>query len=474
MELTFNAYPTITRFMQSRARRRYLQGPFGSGKSSACCVEIVRLAAEHPRHSDGFRHTRFIIVRNTTPQLRDTTMKTWFQWFPNGSIGEWRATEKTFYIKMGDIRSEVSFRALDNPDDVSNLLSLEVTGAWLNECREIEKEIVEGLDGRLGRWKPIPGAWFGMFGDTNPPVFDSYWYYIAENLDPNTLEPLAEPAWDTFFQPSGLAEDAENLDHLPGGRAYYSDMVKGKDENWINMYVHGRYGRGLSGTVVQPLFSRDRHVRDALISIPTAPIIIAFDFGRTPAAVFKQQDATGKVVALDEIVTIESDRMGLERMLRERVIPRLNQRWHGYPICVTGDPTGGYATQVSEKTCIDMMCDYKIPRRAIRLAYTNDPKTRREATEHFLAMHGGAVYDSRCRYLIRGLEGGYHYPKLRTKAETSPNPAKNIYSHICEADEYANMHYRFGISSPAQMDRRKRMMASLLQSTNPGYHTDRS
>ena len=460
--------------MQSNARRRYLQGPFGSGKSSACCIEIVRRAASHPHWTDGLRHTRWIVTRNTTPQLRDTTMKTWFQWFPNGSIGEYRATEKVYYIKTGDIRAEVAFRALDNPDDVQNLLSLEVTGGWLNECREIEREIVDGLDGRLGRWFPIPSAWKGMWGDTNPPIFDSLWYFYAEGMDPDTLEPLEDPAWVPFFQPSGLAEDAENLEHLPGGRAYYTEMMKGKDQNWINMYVHGRYGRGLAGTVVQPLFGRQLHTADALRAIPTAPIILGFDFGRTPACTFEQQDAFGKVVTLDEVVTLEKDRMGLERMLKERVIPLINRRFHGYPLFITGDPTGGYGSQVSDKTCIDVFTDYGFPRRSVRLASTNDPKTRREATEHFLAVHPVAVYDNRCRVLIRGLEGGYHYPKLRTKQETALGPAKNIYSHVCEADEYAKMHFRHGVASPAKLESRKKWLDQIRARQRPSYNSERN
>ena len=47
---------------------------------------------------------------------------------------------------------EFLFRALDKPDDIKKLLSLEVTGGWLNEAREIPKAIMDILIGRLGRY----------------------------------------------------------------------------------------------------------------------------------------------------------------------------------------------------------------------------------------------------------------------------------------------------------------------------------
>ena len=48
---------------------------------------------------------------------------------------------------------EFLFRALDKPDDIKKLLSLEVTGGWLNEAREIPKAIMDMLIGRLGLYR---------------------------------------------------------------------------------------------------------------------------------------------------------------------------------------------------------------------------------------------------------------------------------------------------------------------------------
>ena len=80
--------PISKAFMLSDAFVRGIRGPFGSGKSTACVFEIMRRAREQPAGFDGVRRSRWAILRNTYPELRTTTIKTWHQWFPE-SLGDW-------------------------------------------------------------------------------------------------------------------------------------------------------------------------------------------------------------------------------------------------------------------------------------------------------------------------------------------------------------------------------------------------
>ena len=41
---------------------------------------------------------------------------------------------------------------MDDPKDVRKLLSLELTGAWVNECGELPKAVADGLTHRVGRF----------------------------------------------------------------------------------------------------------------------------------------------------------------------------------------------------------------------------------------------------------------------------------------------------------------------------------
>ena len=89
--------PTVRRFMRSSAFVRACVGPLGSGKSSGCVMEILRRATQQAPSPDGVRHTRFAVIRNTQPQLKDTTRKTFEQWIPP-DIGRWHEQEFTFEI----------------------------------------------------------------------------------------------------------------------------------------------------------------------------------------------------------------------------------------------------------------------------------------------------------------------------------------------------------------------------------------
>lgn len=152
-KINYEAGPIAAKFHLSNASVRGLMGPVGSGKSVACCFEMFRRSQEQKPGADGIRRTRWLVVRNTLPQLETTTIKTWVDWFPPEIFG--RMTGKppyTHYLKYADINMEVIFIALDKPEDVKKLLSLECTGIWFNEAREINKEIVDAATARVGRY----------------------------------------------------------------------------------------------------------------------------------------------------------------------------------------------------------------------------------------------------------------------------------------------------------------------------------
>ena len=67
-------------FMKSDAFVRGIRGPFGSGKSTACVMEILRRAKMQRIGTDGKRRSRWAVIRNTYPELKTTTIKTWHQW----------------------------------------------------------------------------------------------------------------------------------------------------------------------------------------------------------------------------------------------------------------------------------------------------------------------------------------------------------------------------------------------------------
>ena len=73
--INYTAPPTCANFMESEAFIRLIAGPVGSGKTTACLFELFRRACEQAPAIDGFRYTRFAIVRQTLQQLKQTVLK---------------------------------------------------------------------------------------------------------------------------------------------------------------------------------------------------------------------------------------------------------------------------------------------------------------------------------------------------------------------------------------------------------------
>src|SRR6185437_10787810 len=234
IEYDYGPVPTISRFSQARKFIRGLMGPFGSGKSSGCVMELVQWASRQP-DVDGKRRSRFAVVRNTYRQLSDTSIKTFLDWLPDGEFGTYAKSDHNYFLRMPledgtAAEAEILFRALDRPEHVSNLLSLELTGAWVNEAREIPWAVIKALQGRVGRYPAVRDGGCvdpGIILDTNPPDDDSWWYRLFEVDRPDNVE--------IFKQPSGRSAEAENLPNLP--KDYYANQMKGADQDYIRVYV---------------------------------------------------------------------------------------------------------------------------------------------------------------------------------------------------------------------------------------------
>jgi hypothetical protein len=237
----------VGRFLGSNKRVRAIVGPIGSGKSSGCNLELLKRAASQAKGPDGYRHTRFAVVRNTYRELEDTTRKTFAQWIPE-ELGQWREKDFAFDLEFNDVRSEILFRALDRPQDVKKVLSLELTGCYFNELREIAQVIFQGMRGRVGRYPSMAEGgptWHGVWGDSNPWATTS-WQFKAFNEDrPDNFA--------LFEQPDATGPKAENLGNLVSG--YYADLCEGQDQEWIDEYIHAKYPHSDRGSVYGALLA---------------------------------------------------------------------------------------------------------------------------------------------------------------------------------------------------------------------------
>ena len=456
--LDYNASKIGKLFHASKAFVRGVLGPVGSGKSVMCCMEIFNKAISAMPCKDGIRRSRWLIVRNTTPQLETTTIKTWLSWFPEHVFGKINMKPPINHqIKFNDVELEVIFLALDRPEDVKKLLSLECTGIWFNEAREILKEIIDAGTMRVGRYpskkdKPddVPAenfpSWYGVIMDTNPPD-DSHWWYKCAEEDEWTRNEFGELVpkdkfpenmkWEFWQQPSGLSPEAENIENLPKG--YYERISSGKDKEWINVYVHGHYGFIQDGKPVYASEWNDNlHTKENIPLNPYLPVYVGLDFGLTPCAVFGQRDKNLCWTVLRELITDDMSVRQFAKLLRATIQEFCPKN----DVYIFGDPSGAFRKDSDADTSFQILKDEGL---FARPAPTNNIVPRLESVREPLKRlyQGKPAFslDKSCNVLRKGFNGGYKYKTVSYSGETrlAMEPDKNQYSHPHDALQYMMM-----------------------------------
>lgn len=450
--------PSLVPFLTCENFISLIAGPVGSGKSSAAVMKIAYMAKMMKAGSDGIRRSRCVVVRNTNQMLTDATIPTFTTWFPEGVAGSYARTNKVFTMRFDDVECEVLFRGLDDANDVRRLLSLEVSFGMLDEYREIHPDIFNALQGRVGRYPSMakggclkddgtPHA--HVWGATNAPDMDTFWEkYMTEPPETASI----------YLQPDALSDENDWKQNLIEG--YYEKLAQGKTPDWVDVYIRNKFGRSLAGSAVyERSFVEDFHVaQDELFPVPASdnPIIVGIDFGRTPCAVFKQRDPRGRVLTLSEVT---SENMGIETFIREKLTPHVSRKYPGFEMVCAPDPAGFMKQQLNELTLVDALkkAGYKCVKPP-----SNKPEYRISAVERLLSqqIEGQAMYlvDKSCTMLLKGFRHGYRYKKKRN-GELEDKPDKNEYSHIHDANQYADsiidLQFRGSVSSQQRREVQK-------------------
>lgn len=430
--------PTLEKFMLDDEHRiRVAVGPFGSGKSMCCIMELLRRSCEQ-RAYNGVRYTRWACIRNTLKQLRQTVLSDIQQYL--GPIVRHYVTDATLQLRMAlpdgtSVHSDWMMLPLDTQEDTQRLLSLQLTGAWVNELREVPYEIIRPLLGRTGRYpsKAMGGyTWRGIIADSNPWDIDSPYH------DKLVLNP--HPKWALYHQPSGIAPGAENAENLPEG--YYEDLMDGKDPEWSYVHVESQWGSSNAGQAVfRRSFHAPSHVREMNVVVnPNRPLLVGLDFGRTPVALIGQVDNFGRALIFKEVL----GDCGLVQFLREQLKPVLAESpFAGKRVLVVADPAGMQKSQHTELTAFDILKDEGFQAYP---AATNDIDKRLLAFERLLRANvageaGLQINRAGCPMLVQALGSKYRY-RRRKDGEIEDKPEKSHpWSDLADAGQY----FAFGV-----------------------------
>lgn len=411
--ITYVASPTGAKFHASNKVVRGFLGPVGNGKSVTCITEMHRISVLQEPNSEGIRKTKWAIVRNTYDMLETTTLATFVQWIPPDVCGiTLKPMRGNLAYPLPDgtrVEAKFIFLALDRPDDVKKLLSLEVTGVFMNESRELPYAVVKGSRERIGRYPSQVDGYTDVYDangrltyeapkfrdeegnvlfhddgspqyqpctrkallmDSNPPEDDHWWYQLAEegclrsNKTPEAKRGVEE-IFDFFRGPSPFIQEngkyldnpkAENMKFLPGGFKYYRDMLAGNTEDHINVMVMGNYGTIKDGKPVYPQYNDRLHCPEKPLGVlEHLPIGLGWDGGLTPSCIIGQQTERGQLRIIAELV---SEDMGVRQFARDIVKPFLQRNFYGIDVAFSYiDPAGKGRGEAEAKSAMGILND---------------------------------------------------------------------------------------------------------------------
>jgi hypothetical protein len=442
--------PVVDAYVACQSQRSFICGPLGSGKTNGSCWKAFRVMCGQAPDRQRVRRTRLVAIRNTYSDLLTTTAKDWLEMFE--PLGHWSAGGREppchyldFDLPDGTrVLAELIFLALDRPEDVKKLRGLQLTAAMLSEVKELPFAILEMLDLRVGRFPSAAdggATWHGIFGDTNAPDTDHWYYVLAEEKRPD--------GWQFFRQPGGLErlsktspwlpnQRAENLRNLPGGVMYYVNGAQGKSEDWIAVNLGNEYGFVKEGKPVYPDY-RDAVMCREFSLVRELGIWVGVDFGLTPAAVIGQRAINGQWRCRHELVTEDT---GIQRFGIE--LKRfLAQHYSGWQINgISGDPAGGQrqAGDVDERTAFQLLGAVGID--ATPAPGDNDILLRIEAfsapMRQLIDGEPGILIHPDCKVLRKACQGGYAYKRIKVVGTDRFRdlPDKDKYSHPADAGQY--------------------------------------
>lgn len=402
-----------------------------------------------PKDINGVRRSRFGMIRNTYPDLRSTTIKEWVS-VVGEEVGKVVYSAPItqnirFVLEDGDeIDCEVMFLALDRPDDVRKLRGTQFTWIWFNEAKELPFYVVDKALERLGRYpkrQDVPGGYrYGAVADYNAPDEMNWAYQKAEEEKPDD--------WEFFAQPGGVIKvngkwvlnpKAENIRNLPDG--YYTRLLNGKAEDSIacelgNIYTMVRHGR----PVYEHSYNDQVHSVEKLELLPS-PLLLGWDFGRTPAVVIGQEDENGQLRIIKEVF---KEGIGVRNFAKQVAGPVIRQLAKGRGIGFSvGDPAGKTRNE-DDQSALTILEDEGFPTEP---APGNNALTPRlDAVEGnlnrmIMGMPGMVVCRQGAPIVRKGFVSGYCYGEYNIhggggEQRIGDQPQKNRYSHPHDALQY--------------------------------------
>lgn len=353
--ISYTPGPVSKRFIEDDTFCTGLFGCLGSGKSTAAVMKVWM-------YGQAFPGARIAVMRQSYPALLDTTLNTWLEWFPDNVAGTFAKSRRIFYLNTSDPNkpSEILFRAGEDKDDVSNVLSLDLAAFFGDEfqgglalksertTREpgVDEDLFRMILSRVGRQKgykpmawltgnpPSPSHWickaFGYSGKGQPtnPFEDFKLYLVGQEENAHNLTPGYYTRLHRLFgYGTPLARRFINGEFIE-----YSDLQP-FNASWINYYDRIPSEGMVVKIGVDPAISDDpRSSRSAFVAVGQCRgsdlrghmLVLATDAGHWSA--YEQADRILKMAKMYNARSVVIEDVAFQRSLKEIVEREMRSR----------------------------------------------------------------------------------------------------------------------------------------------------
>lgn len=221
---------------------------------------------------------------------------------------------------------------------------------------------------------------------------------------------------------------------------WYEEARRGmKDREWNKEYeISWEESSGLG--VFSEDFVRDWHVaKQPLYADAQRRLVRGWDFGLTPACIWAQVDAMGRLNVLHELVTWDGrgdmKQMGIENFAQVAILDSNTifpgAKWEDY-----ADPAGWAKAQTDEKSCVDIMNQLGIYPSRGPVTFTLRRKAINDRLNSAIGGRASLFLDPSCRMLIEGFKGKYCFEQIGETGRFKDTIEKNAWSHPMDALSY--------------------------------------
>jgi len=395
--------PKQMAFVDCEAKYPAYFGGIGNGKTLAGCVKALLLSEIFPGNLG-------LIMRQNYPDLRDTTMKSFFDLKP--ALKQYYfAGEMKLVMPNG---SEILFRHAENLKLGHNL-----GFAFIDQGEEVGEEVFLSIIGRLRR-ENIPVRQCFLTG--NPAGHNFIYKRWKMHKDVN-------PADYVLFE--GATGDNP---YLPDG--YLQSLLDSYPEEWIKRYVYGSWD-AFEGLIWSD-FSEKKHVIEDYTPSDGQVLFRSIDFGyRNPTCcLFATEDFDGNLIIYDEHYqsgwTIQEHASAIKEKSKSKGDDQEFMVTYIDPSCFnrTREKDGQLISVADEFADFGIIC---------QRANNDVAAGVNRVAEYFKS--GRVKISSRCKNLIWEIQD-YKWKEMTLSAmqrREAPEAPRKVNDHACDALRYLVM-----------------------------------